>query len=196
MTQPTRVLLVRHGETAWNACGIYQGGRDVPLSEHGRAQAEALRDTLAGTPIDAAYTSPLARARETARLILGGRGVRAAVVPELRELSYGRCEALHPDARRAAFPSLDARWSDDPWGVAFPDGESLAAVAARVLPVWARLVAAHRGETVLVAAHGHVNRVILLHERRLPPSAFWSIAQENGAVVALDCAPRPYEAAA
>jgi broad specificity phosphatase PhoE len=184
----TRVLLVRHGETAWNARDVWQGWQDVPLGARGRAQAEALARSLADIAVDAAYTSPLARARETASIVLAGRNVVPLAVPELRELSYGLLEGVAPDARRAGWPDLDARWPADPWAVAFPGGESLDALAARVLPAWTRIVAAHPGETVLVSGHGHVNRVLLLHARRQPREAFWAVAQPNGVVTVLDCA--------
>jgi broad specificity phosphatase PhoE len=185
----TRIVLVRHGETDWNARGVYQGWQDVPLGASGRVQAEELARWLAEIAIDAAYTSPLARARETAAIVLAGRGVVPLALPALRELSYGRAEGVAPDERRAAWPDLDARWADDPWEVALPDGESLDLLAARVLPAWERIVLAHPGETVLVSAHGHVNRVILLHVRRLPRAAFWSVAQPNGSAILLECAP-------
>ncbi|HEY0777816.1 MAG TPA: histidine phosphatase family protein [Gemmatirosa sp.] len=190
----TRVALVRHGETEWNARGVYQGSRDVALSAHGRAQAAALALRLAPVAFDAVYTSPLARARETAEVVLAGRGpgglaLVAHPVPAFGEFGYGAWEGVAPDERRARWPDLDARWSDDPWTVTPPGGESLAALAARVLPAWNRLLGEHAGGTIAVFAHGHVNRVILLHARALPREAFWSVAQPNASAVLLDCRP-------
>ncbi len=194
----TRAVLVRHGETDWNARGVYQGSRDVPLSPRGRAQALALAARLAPVAFDAAYTSPLARARETADLVLAGRGaagrpdggpLRVELVPAFGEFGYGAWEGVAPDERRARWPDLDARWNADPWSVAPPGGESLDALAARVIPAWDQLVGAHPGRTIVVFAHGHVNRVILLHARGLPPAAFWSVAQPNASAVLLDCRP-------
>ena len=189
-----RVVLVRHGETDWNARGMYQGSRDVPLSARGRAQARALAVDLASVGFDAAYTSPLVRARETADLVLAGRGpagrgLDARPVPALGEFGYGAWEGLGADERRARWPELDARWAADPWTVALPGGETLADLAERVLPAWDHLLSAHPGGTIAVFAHGHVNRVILLHARGLPRDAFWSVAQPNAAAVRLDCRP-------
>ena len=194
--ETTRVVLVRHGETEWNARGVYQGWQDVPLGARGVAQTMALARSLAGIAIDAAYTSPLSRARETAAAVLRGRGVVPVAVPELRELSYGVWEGLAPAPRRAAWGDLEDRWIADPWSVAFPEGESLGALAARVLAVWDRIVAAHAGDTVLVSAHGHVNRVILLHAHGLPRDAFWSLDQPNAGFVLLECPPPTIQAAA
>jgi broad specificity phosphatase PhoE len=182
----TRVVLVRHGETDWNARDVWQGWQDVPLGARGRAQVDALARSLAGVAIDAAYTSPLARARETAEIVLAGRRVVPLALPALRELSYGALEAIAPGARRAAWPELHARWATDPWTVTFPGGESLDGLAARVLPAWTRIVAAHPGETVLVSGHGHVNRVVLLHAHGRPRDEFWSVAQPNGAAATLE----------
>lgn len=185
----TRVVLVRHGETDWNARGVYQGWRDVPLNGRGRSQARALATALAGVAIDAAYSSPLSRARETAEIALGARFVRACQVSAFRELSYGEWEGLAPEERRAGWPLLEERWATDPWNVQFPGGESLATLAERVLPVWERLLAAHMGETVLLCGHGHLNRVIMLHARRLDRADFWAVAQPNGSVTTLECVP-------
>ena len=185
----TRVLLVRHGETDWNARGVYQGWRDVPLNARGRLQARALATSLADVAIDAAYSSPLARARETAEIALGARFVRARSVSALRELSYGEWEGLAPEERRAGWPLLEERWTTDPWRVQFPGGESLDTLAGRVLPVWEKLLAAHAGETILLCGHGHLNRVIVLHARRLPRAEFWTVAQPNGSATMLECVP-------
>lgn len=185
-----RVVLVRHGETAWNARGVYQGWQDVPLSVRGREQAAGLAGRLTRVALDAAYCSPLRRARDTAELLLAGReGVALVEARELRELSYGALEGVEPVERTRRWPALDARWRDDPWNVHFPGGESLAGLEARVLPLWHRLLAAHAGGTILVSTHGHVNRVILLHMRRLERARFWSVAQPNGSATFLECVP-------
>lgn len=187
----TRVVLVRHGRTAWNARGIWQGWQDVPLDDVGRAEARALAAALRDVPFDAAYTSPLARARETAAAVLADRRLVPLALDGLRELSYGALEGLEPAARRARWAELEARWAADPWAVTFPGGESLDALAARAAAAWERIVAAHPGETVLVVGHGHLNRVLLLHAEGRPRADFAALAQPNCHVVTLDCAPAP-----
>lgn len=176
------VYLVRHGETSWNARGLCQGSADVPLNARGRAEVARLAAALAGVRFDAAYSSPLGRARDTAALLLEGSGLRAAPCAALAELGYGAwqgtAEASWPD-------TAGARWRQDPWALAFPGGESLDDVHRRAAPAWDRLVAAHAGETVLVAAHGHVNRVLLIHALGWPRDRFWRIAQPNAGCVVL-----------
>lgn len=172
----TAVYLVRHGVTSWNARGLCQGTADVPLNAQGRAEVARLRERLQAVRFDAAYTSPLVRARETAAAILAASGLRAAPAAAFAELSYGTWQGT----REREWPdAAGRRWRRDPWAVAFPSGESLDDVHRRATPAWDRLVAAHAGETVLVAAHGHLNRVLLIHALGLARDRFWSIAQPN-----------------
>lgn len=189
--QSTRVVLVRHGETDWNAAGVYQGWKDVPLNARGMSQALELGEQLTGISISAAYTSPLSRAVMTAELILGSgtRAVNTLSIAAIRELSYGDLEGLPPQQRRASWPQLEAQWATDPWDVRFPEGESLDMLATRALPVWERLLTRHAGQTILLSGHGHLNRVILLHARSLPRSHFWTVEQGNGSATMLECLP-------
>jgi broad specificity phosphatase PhoE len=178
----TTIYLIRHGETEWNAEGLCQGTCDVPMNAAGYAQVEALAQRLAHIDFDAAYTSPLTRTRETARAILGARGLRAIAIPELVELSYGDLQGTHRDSWE---PQLRDAWDVDPWSVTFPNGESLAMVHARAVPVFQQIVSAHAGETVLVSSHGHLNRVLALHALARPASDFWAIDQENASALIL-----------
>lgn len=182
----TRIILVRHGVTTWNAEDRYQGRADVPLSNEGCAQALALADRLRGVPIDAAYTSPLRRARATAEAILAGRGVRAMPEERLMELSYGGIQGRRRAEWLAESPHEVAAWESSPWTVTFAEGESLDDVYRRAIPIWERLVAVHQGDTVLVSAHGHVNRVLLLHALGLERDAFWTVPQPNAGCVVVD----------
>ena len=90
----SRWLIVRHAQTSWNLEGRIQGHIDIPLSEVGLRQTDALRDRLAGWDIHAAYASDLKRTMETARSILQGRSISPSPTPELREFSYGRWEGM------------------------------------------------------------------------------------------------------
>lgn len=176
------IYLIRHGETDWNRRGLYQGTTDVPLNRRGRLQAEALAESLAEVRFDAAYTSPLSRARETAAAVLAGReGVPLTVLPALREISYGLWQGRGAEPRGRCNAGLEWRWRHAPWTVRFPGGESLDDVRRRAGPVLEGLVAAHPAETVLVSGHGHLNRVLLTHLLGWPPERFWGIAQGNAA---------------
>lgn len=178
-----RIYLVRHGETRWNAEGRCQGRAHSEFTDVGRAQVESLTASLSEVAFDAAYTSPLNRAVETAKCVLASRGLRAATVPELAELSYGTLQGTRFDE----WPSdLRTAWHTAPWSVVFPEGESLAMVRERVLPVLHAIVAAHAGEAVLISSHGHVNRLILLDALERPMTDFWNINQTNGSVTLIE----------
>lgn len=178
----TRILLVRHGETDWNAAGLHQGTTDQPLNEHGRAQLRDLAVELAGERVSAVYGSPLRRSRETAEAIAASHGLDVNVMPDLREISYGLWQGKTHNWCLRQNPGLANRWITDPWTVRFPGGESLDDVASRAIAALDSLCADHPEATVVVSGHGHVNRVLLIHSLRLPRSEFWNIPQRNGTV--------------
>src|SRR5256885_17241086 len=96
---PTRILLLRHGGTIWSSDERFAGSTDIDLSDEGRAQARALGRRLAAVPIDAAYSSPMRRAIETATLALGDRTLALTKVPGLKEIDHGPWDGQrHADA--------------------------------------------------------------------------------------------------
>jgi probable phosphoglycerate mutase len=150
---PTRLFLVRHGATMLSAEDRFAGSTDVVLSEEGRAQARALGRRLADVPLAAAYVSPMDRTRETARLILGSRGVEVVVRPELRETDHGHWEQKTREEVRRQFPAEYARWERDPFTFAPSGGETGLQVLARALPVVLEIAARHDGDAALVVSH-------------------------------------------
>ncbi|RPK51738.1 Phosphoserine phosphatase 1 [Streptomyces sp. ADI91-18] len=152
---PPRILLARHGQTAWSKLGKHTGRTDVPLLEEGRRGAKLLGERLArdpwrGLPGVEVRTSPLVRASESCEL--AGFGVRADPWDALMEWDYGDYEGMTPAEIQAVRPGW-LIWRD---GV--PGGESVADVGARADEVvgWAR--SAERD--VLVFAHGHILRTL------------------------------------
>src|SRR5262245_8331457 len=130
------ILLVRHGETAWNREGRYQGRTDIPLSETGQAQVRSLGERLRAVPIKIAIASPLSRARATAEAILEGRSVTLAIEPRLSEISHGAWEGqLASDVERA-HAELFGIWKTAPGrdSPAGPGAETLGDVEARAWP--------------------------------------------------------------
>ncbi|MBI4759502.1 MAG: histidine phosphatase family protein, partial [Chloroflexi bacterium] len=103
-----RLLLVRHGETDWNAEERYQGTTDVPLSAQGRAQAQALTSRMAGEVLDAIYASDLQRAWQTAEVIAAPHGLPVRPEPRLREIDFGAWEGLTFDEIRQRRPAAKA----------------------------------------------------------------------------------------
>ncbi len=125
-----RLTVVRHGTTAWNEAGRYQGWGDPPLSERGRGEAERLRARLAGERFDRVVASDLRRARETAEIALPGAGLETD--PRLRELHFGAWEGLTWEECTARDGDLLTRWTEDPLSCAPPEGEETRAFEARV----------------------------------------------------------------
>ena len=182
----TRVVLVRHAATEESARGRCYGRLDVRLSPQGLEQAQALAAALADHPFAAVYTSPLARALETARPIAAAQGLEPVVHEALAELDFGEVEGLRYDEIEALRPELFRAWMDEPAGVRFPGGEGLADLRARVLPALAEIRARHEREAVAVVAHGGVIRVALAEALGLDAAALFRLDQAEGSVSVVD----------
>ncbi len=177
-----RLLLVRHGETDWNAEGRYQGQSDVPLSAIGQQQAMALARRLAREEIHALYASDLQRAWQTAEVIAAPHGLPVRPEPRLREIDFGAWEGLTFDEIRQRHPQALAAWEADPLGVAPPGGESLAQVVARVGQVLDDIARSCQDRTVLFVAHGGLLQVLLCLALGLAPRARWQFRLDPGSL--------------
>jgi broad specificity phosphatase PhoE len=169
------LTVVRHGETAWNRERRYQGGTDTPLSETGRAQAEAAARALAGEPLAAVWASPLQRARDTAQAIAQPHGLTVETSPAFSEMGFGVWEGLTGDEVRARFPEEYARWREDPEGAVWAGAERVHDVQARTLAGLQQLRARHDGHRVCLVTHGIVARVLILQALGLPLDRLWSV---------------------
>jgi len=174
-----RILLARHGETAWNAEGRYQGQADIPLSPVGEAQARALGERLRDVRIDRAVASPLLRAARTAELALGqARASLLRTDAGLQEIAHGTWEGLLSSEIHARDPDRLLAWRDAPHEVLMPGGESLQHVLDRAWPALERASEGMAGDdTLLVAAHDAVNRVLLCKVLGLPLANLWRFRQ-------------------
>ncbi len=177
------VLLARHGQSVSNAIRRFQGVQDVPLSELGLRQAEALRLVVGGRRLAHVYASPLERARRTAEIATAGLGVPLSVVDDLRELSLGDWEGRTVEEIRALPGDPYAQWVRDPVACLPPGAEALEAVQSRVLRAMAVIAAAHpNGGDVLVVAHGGVISAYLAHWLGLSLSSIWRLTLSNGSL--------------
>jgi probable phosphoglycerate mutase len=154
--QFTRILAIRHGETAWNVETRIQGQLDVPLNDTGRWQAHRLALAVAEEGIDAVYASDLLRAYETAQSVVAGTGLPIVTDAGLRERGFGQFEGLTYQDVEQCWPDLSARWRrrDPDFGPA--GGETLRRFYARCIETATRLAAAHPGQTIALVAHGGV----------------------------------------
>lgn len=164
----TRLCLIRHGETAWNAERRIQGQLDPPLNSIGIAQARAAANALRDEAFAAIYSSDLARARHTAELIGHVLHLPIELKPELRERHYGRFQTLTYDEARSRFPEDYARFEARDIDFALPEGESLSAFARRVVDCVESIVARHAGRQILLVAHGGVLDILYRHATGKP----------------------------
>jgi probable phosphoglycerate mutase len=153
---PTRVLVIRHGQTAWNADTRLQGHTDVPLNDVGRRQAQALRVALDGEPLDAVYSSDLARARDTAAAVAAACGAALVLDAALRERAFGNFEGVRFGDIELRWPDAARRWRSRDPGFAPDGGESLDTFYARCVGAAMRLAERHPGGAIAIVAHGGV----------------------------------------
>ena len=158
-----RFLLVRHGQSTWNAVGRWQGWADPPLSPTGEDQAREASANLDGTRFGAVASSDLQRARTTAEVLAEGLGLGAVAVDAgLRERDVGDWEGFTGDEIDQRWPGLRDAWrrGDVPNP---PNGEQNPAIVERVLAALGRLDADHPDDDVLVVTHGGVIRILGRH---------------------------------
>ena len=149
-----RLHLVRHGETAANVEGLWQGRQgDDPLNERGRAQSLAAAEALADSGASAIYASDLQRAQQTAGIIAGRLGLPVQTHPGLREYGFGELEGATTSEGLAQWRALVDQWRTDP--SAKPrGGESAAEFTQRVGEALHEIISQHPSERVIVVAHG------------------------------------------
>ena len=152
----TKLIVIRHAETAWNRDKRMQGTTDTPLSDVGRAQAQALGRRLAGKAFSALYSSDLSRARDTARAIAEHTGRELITDARLQERRFGVFEGLIAAEIASRYPEEHARFvSRDP-DYEVPGGESARNFTLRCLGCLAEIAGRHRSEEVVVVTHGLV----------------------------------------
>ncbi len=157
---PTRICLVRHGETDWNAEKRLQGQIDIDLNAVGESQAAAVRPGLVHHRFTAAYSSDLSRAWRTAQIATHGLGLAVSPAPTLRERHYGDYQGLTTDEAVHRHPEMHRQHAARSLHYDYGSGESLADFAQRVMDSLAELAARHRGESILVFTHGGVLDVV------------------------------------
>lgn len=152
----TRVIALRHGETAWNLASRIQGQLDVPLNARGQWQVRRLAKAVADEGISAIYASDLLRAWQTALAVAEPLGLAVRQEPGLRERGFGVFEGMTFQEIRERWPQQSDRWRRRDPTFSSEGGENLIDFSARCLAAASRLAAAHPGETVALVAHGGV----------------------------------------
>ncbi len=155
--EATRIIVIRHGETAWNVDTRIQGHLDIPLNDTGRRQARRLGLALSGgPPLDAIYTSDLSRAHETARAAGDATGAPVILETRLRERRFGAFEGRTFADIEVELPEQSLRWRKRDPEFAPEGGESLIQLRERVVGTATELAARHAGGHIALVAHGGV----------------------------------------
>ncbi|MBQ0936629.1 histidine phosphatase family protein [Ideonella paludis] len=156
MREPTRIIAIRHGETAWNVASRLQGQLDVPLNERGQAQARLTAQSLLEDRPDVLYSSDLSRARDTACAISEALDLPLETHASLRERHFGIWQGQ-------TYAEIEQHWPDlsELWRRRLPEfgpegGETLQAFSDRCVAAFAALAAPHEGQTVVIVTHGGV----------------------------------------
>lgn len=178
------VVLVRHGQTAWNIEGRFLGRSDVPLDEAGRDQAAHLARWLAPLPVQGLVSSPLARAAGTAEAISGAMGgLGIAHEGDLAELDQGELEGHYGRELPQRWPAFFERWVHDPETARVPGGETLGECRDRGVAAIRRLAAsAEPGPPLVIVSHKMVISTLICTLLDLPLRSFRLVGQGNTAV--------------
>jgi probable phosphoglycerate mutase len=185
----TRLCIVRHGETAWNAEHRVQGQLDVPLNAIGLAQAQAAAQVLGAERFDVIYSSDLSRARQTAQPTADRLAMPVLVDNDLRERHYGIFERLTYAEVKQRFPEDYARFEAREPDYAFRTGESLKDFSARSISVLTRIAETHRGKSILVFTHGGVLDKLYRFVTGLPLSAAREFGIPNAGLNRIEVTP-------
>lgn len=159
--EPVTLIVVRHGETVWNAQHRWQGWLDSPLTPRGEEQARQAAEVLRQWPIAHIYSSDTGRALRTAEIIASGRGLATQPVAALRERNYGGYEGLNREEIEQRYPGTRFREGTDrreTWRP--PDGETFEEVRVRLRPFLDEVIRRHAGQTVLLVTHSGTVRVV------------------------------------
>jgi alpha-ribazole phosphatase len=176
------IILIRHGETDFNALEIFRGRADVPLNDNGIRQAQLLAEYLGGEKIDTIYSSPLQRAVKTAEIIAAPHKLKVNVVADLNDIDCGEWQGLSLREVKERYEELYQDWLDTPEQVRIPGGESLEDVKKRALPfVQDAVMRCGEGRMVFVS-HRAVNKVLICALLGLDNSFFWNFKLDTGGI--------------
>jgi 2,3-bisphosphoglycerate-dependent phosphoglycerate mutase len=167
-----RLILLRHGESQWNLENRFTGWVDVPLSPRGIQEAKDAGEKLRSFTFDRAFTSVLARANETLRLVLDIIGQTAIPIEKdkaLNERMYGELQGLNKDETVKKYGEAQVKIWRRSYDVPPPGGESLKDTAERVLPYYEQTIKPYlvKGDTILIAAHGNSLRALIMELEQL-----------------------------
>jgi phosphoserine phosphatase len=173
------LVIVRHGETAWNAEDRFRGRVNIELSERGLQQVERLADYLGSKKIEAVYCSPLRRAVQTAEAIARRQKVAVQPTEKLTDLDFGEWEGVTRQEVKSRYGDLYEKWLDRPDLAQVPGGESLEDARKRSLSAVDDIMEKHKSGSVAIVTHRAVTKVLICALLGLDDSHFWNIEHDT-----------------
>jgi probable phosphoglycerate mutase len=178
----TSIYLVRHGQTAWNKEEIFRGRTDISLNEVGFREAELAGEYLKGRDIHVIYSSPLLRAKETARRIAQVFNLKVQTLGAIIDMSFGKWEGRPLKEVQIHDEDLYQQWRERPHLMKLPGGESLDEVRIRAMAALEAVVESHHGNNIVLVSHRVINKVIICGVLEIDNSHFWQIGQDTAAI--------------
>jgi len=175
----TRILIIRHGETAWNRGKIFRGTYDIPLNENGKQQARLAAEALKDIKLDAVYTSPLSRAKESAEIVTEYHGISPITHDGFIDLDYGEWTGKEDSEVAKLWTNEHEAWTTSPHSVRPPGGTTLKEVFDKSFTAMEELAKKHDNETIAIFAHRVVNKLLILGALSLGLERFPFIIQGN-----------------
>lgn len=170
-----KLIIARHGETAWNTADIFRGRVNIGLSEAGLKQAEQLGEYLNREKIQAVYCSPLPRAFQTAEAVARRFQIKPQPVDELTDLDFGEWEGKSREEVMTKYKTVYEQWLERPDLVQIPGAESLAEATERSLTAVDRIKAQNQDATVSIITHRVITKILICALLGLDTSHFWNI---------------------
>lgn len=175
------LYIMRHGKTDWNAMKKLQGQTDIPLNEEGREMARKAAGEYKDVNIDICFCSPLARAKETAEILLKGRDIPIIVDRRLSEMCFGKYEGIVDSFKIKDCPVNKLFWDPAHYSPKEDEGESVEELCARTGAFLKEKVEPllEQRKDVLIVGHGAMNASIVCQVRKLPTEEFWSVGLDQ-----------------
>jgi alpha-ribazole phosphatase len=179
---PRKLILIRHGQTAWNDKFRLNGHTDIELDEEGKKQACALQKRFAETEIAAIYASDLCRAYETACIIAQPHGLKVKPDSSLREINFGAWEGLVFADIKRDYPAEAKIFWEAPQELRIPQGETFVEMQYRAFAVVQKILTVEPVGNIVIVTHAIVIETLLCTFGHEPINEIWKYKQKNTAV--------------
>jgi probable phosphoglycerate mutase len=173
-----KIIIVRHGETAWNREEIFRGRIDIPLSKNGLKQVRILSSSMKDFRIDKIFSSPLKRAIQTAKEIAKFQNAEFEIDHRLVDMSFGIWEGMSLEKVKRKFPEEYKIWKENPEKLKIPGGETLKDIRERVENFLKEKIFSLKKDKILIVSHRVINKILFFSLLGISNRYFWNIKQD------------------